>query len=245
MRKIFFLLLLAASLNSFSQGKTIYSVSYVKPKIGMTSAFETAWKAHVAKFHNGDDKRFVFEVLSGDMAGYYAFVEGPMSFSDMDVEKTGQAGHDMDYEKTVAPTLAEETGIDYYQYIDSLSINATVTADKSIVTFTHIKNGRMGDYRNELARAKAVVSKLNWPQNNYRYQKMNAGTNPVMVSVYNLKDGFKQLEADYFKNVPNVRDAYIAMYGWDSWQKRLDLLADITVKTEVYMRKRRADLSSK
>lgn len=245
MKKIFFLLFLVASLNSFSQGKTIYSVSYVKPKIGMTSAFEAAWKAHVNKFHNGDDKRYVFEILSGDMAGYYAFVEGPMSFADMDVEKTGQTGHDMDYEKTVAPTLAVETGVDYYQYIDSMSINPNVTADKSMVTFTYIKTGRMGDYRDELMRAKAVVSKLNWPQNNYRYQKMNSGSSPVMVSVYNLKDGFKQLEMGYFKDVPNVRDAYIAMYGFNSWQKRLDLLEEITVKTEVYMRKRRNDLSSK
>ncbi len=245
MRKIFFLLLLLANFNVFSQGKTIYSVSYVKPKIGMTSAFENAWKAHVAKYHNGDDKRFVFEILSGDMAGYYAFVEGPMSYADMDTEKPGQAGHDMDYEKTVAVTIGEETGIHYYQYVDTLSVNANVTADKSTVTFTHIKNGRMGDYRDEMMRSKAVSLKVNWPLNSYRYQQMMAGTDPVMVSVYNLKDGFKQLEAGYFKDMPNFRDAYIAMYGFASWQKRLDLMSEITVKTEVYMRKRRADLSSK
>jgi hypothetical protein len=245
MKKIFFLLFLAASMDSFSQGKTIYSVSNVKPKIGMTAAFEAAWKAHVAKFHNGDDKRFVFEILSGDMAGYYSFIEGPMSFADMDVEKTGQTVHDKDYEKKVAPTLAVETGVEYYQYIDSLSVNANVTADKSIVTFTHIKTGRMGDYRDELMRSKAVVSKLNWPFNSYRYQKMNVGTSPVMVNVYNLKDGFKQLESGYFKDMPNFRDAYIAMYGFNSWQKRVDLMDDITLKTEVVMRKRRNDLSSK
>lgn len=79
----------------------------------------------------------------------------------------------------------------------------------------------MGDYRDELMHAKAVVSKLNWPQNNYRYQKMNSGSNPVMVNVYNLKDGFKQLEAGYFKDVPNFRDAYIAMHGFNTWQKRV------------------------
>lgn len=245
MRKIFFLLMLAACLNSFGQGKTIYSVSYVKPKIGMTSAFENAWKAHVAKYHNGDDKRFVFEILSGDMAGYYSFVEGPMSLADMDVEKPGQTGHDLDYEKTVAPTVANESGIYYYQYVDTLSVNTDVTADKSIVTFTHIKTGKFGDYRDELVRGRAVVTKLKWPFNSFAYQMRNSGSSPVMVSVYNLKDGFKQLEAGYFKDVPNFRDAYIAMHGFASWQKRLDLLADITAKTEVYMRKRRADLSSK
>ena len=245
MRKIFFLLMLAASLNSFSQGKTIYSVSYVKPKIGMTSAFEAAWKAHLAKYHNGDDKRFVYEILSGDMAGYYAFIEGPFSLADMDAEKPGQAGHDQDYEKTVAPTLAYEGGVNYYQYVDSLSVNTNVTADKSQVTFTHIKTGRAGDYRDELKRWFDVVSKLNLPFNGSRYMKMMAGTDPVWVNVYNLKDGFKQLESNYFKDVPNIRDAYIAKYGFASWQKRLDLLAEITVKTEVYLRKRRADLSSK
>lgn len=245
MRKIFFLLLLIASINSFSQGKTLYSVSYVKPKIGMTSAFENAWKAHVAKYHNGDDKRYVFEILSGDMAGYYAFVEGPFSLADMDAEKPGQAGHDLDYEKTVAITIGHESGVNYYQYVDTLSFNTDVTADKSMVTFTHLKTGKLGDYRDELVRARAVVSKIKWPFNSSVYMQRNAGSSPVMVSVYNLKDGFKQLEAGYFKDVPNFRDAYIAMHGFASWQKRLDLLSEITVKTEQYMRKRRADLSSK
>lgn len=103
----------------------------------------------------------------------------------------------------------------------------------------------MGDYRDEMMRSKAVSLKVNWPLNSYRYQQMMAGTDPVMVNVYNLKDGFKQLEAGYFKDMPNFRDSYIAMYGFASWQKRLDLLEEITVKTEGYMRKRRADLSSK
>jgi hypothetical protein len=245
MKKTFFFLLLAACLQGFSQGKTIYSVSHVKPKIGMTSAFESAWKAHVAKFHSGDDKRFVFEILSGDMTGYYSFVEGPFSLADMDAEKPGMAAHDQDYEKTVAPTLAAETGVNYYQYVDTLSVNANVSAEKSMVTFTHIKNGRIGDYRSELARAKAVVDKLNWPFNSSIYQMRNSGSSPVIVSVYNLKDGFKQLESGYFKDVPNFRDAYIAMHGFSSWQKRLDLMNEITVNTEVVMRKRRNDLSSK
>lgn len=245
MRKIFLLLLMAVTVSSFGQGKTIYSVSWVKPKIGMTTAFETAWKAHVAKFHAGDDKRTVFEVTSGDRTGSYMLAEGPMSYADMDVEKTTQSAHDADYDKTVAPTLADESGTYYYQYLDSLSYNTDVQADKSVVTLTYIKNGKMGDYRDELKKAVDMLKKMNVPTNTFRYQKMAAGSSPVMSSVYVLKDGFKQLEQDYFKDAPNFRDNYVKTYGINAWMDRVKLLDEIIVKTEVYLRKRRADLSSK
>lgn len=245
MRKIFLLLLTAATVTALGQGKTIYSVSWVKPKIGMTAAFEAAWKAHVAKFHNGDDKRSVFEITSGDRAGYYQFVEGPMSYADMDVEKTSQSAHDLDYEKTVAVTLAEESGTYYYQYLDSLSFNTDATGDKSAVTLTWIKNGKMGDYRNEIKKGVDVSKKINSPFNNRRYQMMAAGSSPQMASVYVLKDGFKQLEQDYFKDAPNFRDNYVKTYGIDAWMDRVKLMDEIIIKTEVYLRKRRADLSSK
>jgi hypothetical protein len=245
MRKIFLLLLMAVSVNTFGQGKTIYSVSWVKPKIGMTTAFETAWKAHLAKFHNGDDKRTVLEITSGDRTGSYMLVEGPMSYADMDVEKSNQAAHDADYEKTVAPTLAEESGTYYYQYLDSLSYNTDVQADKSVVTLTYIKNGKMGDYRDELKKTVDMLKKMNLPTNIFRYQKMAAGTSPVMSAVYALKDGFKQLEQGYFKDAPMLRDMYVKTYGIDAWMARVKLLDDIIVKTEVYLRKKRADLSSK
>lgn len=245
MRKIFLLLLLAVTTSTFGQGKTIYSVSWVKPKIGMASAFEAAWKAHVAKYHNGDDKRAVYEITSGDRAGYYQFVEGPMSYADMDVEKTNQSAHDLDYEKTVAVTTSEESGTFFYQYLDSLSYNTDATGDKSAVTLTWIKPGKMGDYRNEIKKGIDVSKKLNMPFNNRRYQLMAAGSDPQMAAVYVLKDGFKQLEQDYFKDVPNFRDHYIKTYGVNAWMDRIKLMDEVVLKTEQYLRKRRADLSSK
>jgi hypothetical protein len=151
----------------------------------------------------------------------------------------------LDYEKTVAPTLAEETGTYYYQYLDSLSFNTDAAGDKSVVTLTWIKAGKMGDYRNEIKKGVDVTKKLNVPTNNRRYQLMAAGSSPQMASVYVLKDGFKQLEQDYFKDVPNFRDNYIKTYGFDAWTNRTKLMEEVIVKTENYLRKRRADLSSK
>lgn len=103
----------------------------------------------------------------------------------------------------------------------------------------------MGEYRDELNKGLAVARKMNTPFNSSRYQLMGAGSSPVMVSVYNLKDGFKQLEQNYFKDAPNFRDNYIAAYGFDAWTKRTALLDEIIIKTENSLRKRRADLSSK
>src|SRR5437868_10204275 len=52
MRKTFFIwLFIVAAFCASGQGKTLYTVNFVKPKPGMKSTFETNWKLHLAKFH--------------------------------------------------------------------------------------------------------------------------------------------------------------------------------------------------
>ncbi len=68
MRKLLLVALVFATTLAFSQGKTLFEISMVKPKTGQFSTFESSWKAHLAKFHNGDDKRTVYEILSGPFA---------------------------------------------------------------------------------------------------------------------------------------------------------------------------------
>ena len=72
MKKTFFLwLFIAVAFFANGQGKTLYEVNFVKPKPGMRSTFEANWKAHLAKFHKTDDKRTVYEVVSGPHSGEY------------------------------------------------------------------------------------------------------------------------------------------------------------------------------
>ena len=140
MRKTFFLwLFIIAAFIANGQGNTLYTVNFVKPKSGKKSAFEASWKIHLAKFHKTDDKRMVYEVLSGPHTGTYHIVEGPIAYADMDKEKANAKEHGLDLEKSFFPMLEDERINGTYRWDDTASFNGKVKADKFLVTVTHLK----------------------------------------------------------------------------------------------------------
>ncbi len=253
MRKsIFFWLLMAASFFAHSQKNTLYEVNFVTPKAGMKSTFETNWKLHLAKFHKNTDKRMVYEVLSGPRAGSYHIVEGPIAYADMDTETPNAKEHALDLEKTFQPYIKEGSMHGIFRWDDTASYNRTVTAEKFLVTVTHVKFGQMPGTLRESKRNSLIQAKLPYPSkvSVNTYFQMMSGSDPVMVTVRGLKDGFRELETDYFgpnQNPPNAfKDAYIKDYGqeaWDARSKLLDENANVASR-EMYMMKLRKDLSS-
>lgn len=245
MKKLLCLLLCAVSLSVFSQGKTIYRVNVLKPKAGMKSAFEEAWKTHLAKFHNISDKRNVYEVTTGPESGSYVIVEGPISYADMDVEKPNTKEHALDIEKNFTPKLETTTNA-MYRWVDTLSYHGDTKGEKFVLTSTVLHDGKTGEYMTELRRSYLISTKINAPGAGNNYVKLFAGSSPTIVGVRILKDGFKELDADYYKMDRNsFKDAYIKDYGQDGWDKRVKLLVDDVVIRTQHFEKFRADLSSK
>ena len=248
-------LFISAAFFANSQGKTLYSVSFVKPKAGMKSAFEASWKIHLAKFHMTDDKRNVYEIMSGPRSGTYLIVKGPISYADMDVERATDKAHGLDLEKNFSPKLENNSTEATYHWDDTASFNPNIVAEKFFVQVTHIKFGMQNETLRESKRGSLVNAKLN-PTSRFStnvYTQIWAGSDPTMVSVRNLKDGFKELEANYYgpnpmANQPNAfKDAYMKDYGQDAWDARSKLLdnnANIASR-EAYIMKLRKDLSSK
>lgn len=255
MRKSFFLwLFIAAAFFASGQGKTLYTVNFVKPKAGMRSAFETNWKAHLAKFHKTDDKRMVYEVVSGSHIGEYHIVEGPIGYADMDTEKPNAKEHGADLEKNFSPYLEDERMNATYRHDDTASFNGKVTAEKFQVTVTHLKMGTQQATMRESRRSSLIFAKLN-PNPTFSantYVQIMQGTKSVIVQVRNLKNGFKELDNLYFPPNPNplpptaFKDAYIKDYGQEAWDARSKLLDDNAniESREVYLMKLRKDLSS-
>jgi len=246
MRQLLFVLCTVASISVLAQGNTLFSVEMVKPKTGQASAFETAWKMHLTKFHNGDSKRAVYEILSGPNTGCYLLVDGPSSFADMDKERADMAAHDKDYETNCASKVEMDGGNMVYRWVDTLSYKGDVQADKYIVTITHVKNGKMPDYMTEMRKVNQLAAIMNPRVSFNRYVQMWSGSDPVMVTVSNLKDGFKELEQGYNGLKPDdFKNAFIKEYGqagWDNYQK---VTGDDIQSREVYIMKLRKDLSSK
>jgi len=247
MKKTFFLwLFIAAAFLTNGQGNTLYQVNIVKPKAGMKSAFEASWKLHLDKYHKTTDKRMVYEVVSGPGNGSYVIVEGPFSYADMDKTLPNAKAHELDLEKNFSPKLEPGSMNFITRWADTLSHNGDAKAEKFLLTITMVKDGKMGDYLREVRRNALIAAKLNSPFSYNVLIRQQAGSSPTIISIRNLKDGYKELETNYF-NLPQFgfRDAYVKDYGQEAWDKRLKLLVDDIVSREQHFEKLRTDLSSK
>src|SRR5438874_6481395 len=151
MRKILFFLLIAGTVNTFAQTSSLVGVLLVTPKIGQEQNFETAWIAHLKKFHQADttDRRGVFEITSGPHTGSYYLTNGSMSWADLDIERSNDKAHDMDYASGISPKVESQSGETIYRQADTLSYNADVKATKYLLTAYHIKTGKQSDITDE------------------------------------------------------------------------------------------------
>lgn len=251
MKKILLLLLISGSYAANSQKKDLAIVNSVKPKNGQKMAFEAAYKQHIAKFHKTDEKINVYEVISGPNQGYYHLVNDGRSYADFDNERADAVNHNLDLDKTFFPLL-EETVNGYYRYMDSLCFHPEIEAERFVVNVRHIKPSLAQDYRTESARSAKILGKLKgafWDNLSINvFEQLWDGNDPVVVSIRNLKDGFKSLETDFYgAAVPGAatfKDEYIKAYGTADWDKRIKINEDAVVKWEQYIMKLRKDLSS-
>jgi len=247
MRKAFLSwLLLAAVCIVYGQGKTLYQVNVAKPKPGMASSFEETWKEHLAKFHSGTDKRMVYQVESGTENGSYVIVEGPISYADMDVVLPTSKEHSMDMEKNFTPKLEPMVENLLVRWADTLSYRSDVKADLFLLTATVLKDGKLAEYTAESRRVILLYQKLNAPFSFNTMIKQQAGSSPTIIQIRRLKDGYKELDSDYFHLSPDwFHDAYVKEYGQAAWDNRTKLMTeDVVVRTQRF-EKFRADLSSK
>lgn len=252
MKKLLFLLLIGATLTAYSQTNDLVTVNTVKPKMGQKMAFEAAYKVHVSRFHKADEKIGVYEILSGEYAGYYHLVFTARSFSDFDKERPDATAHDLDLDKTFYPLL-QDTRNGTYRFIDSLSIRPemTQTSTAFVVTIRHLKDGLdLGEYRKEIARGVKINSSMTSgfmaTLSVNLYEQLWDGSDQVTVSIRNLKGGFKDLEPSTTPAPagPSFRELYEKAYGGDAWDARVKFLDGAVVKTEQYIMKFRKDLSS-
>jgi hypothetical protein len=246
MRKNFFLwLFLAAASFANGQGRTLYRVNALTPKPGMQSAFEESWKMHLAKFHSQTDKREVYEVMSGPETGSYVVVEGPISYASLDTVLSTANEHRLDLEKTFSPELQSNNNM-LVRWVDTLSYKGDVKADLSLISIIVVKDGKLSDYMAETRKTILLYKKLSAPVSLNVLVKQQAGSSPTIVLIRNLKDGYKEVDQDYF-HLPMdwFKTNYIKEYGQAAWDARLKILEDVTVSRTQHFERFRPDLSSK
>ncbi|HET6767017.1 MAG TPA: hypothetical protein VFH08_06455 [Chitinophagaceae bacterium] len=256
MKQISILLGIVITLTASSQQATpvkdLITVNSVKPKPGQKMAFEAAYKLHIAKFHKTEEKINVYEILSGEYAGYYHLVQAGRSLEDFEKTRSDAAAHALDLDKNFFPLL-EDTRNATYRFMDSLSLRSDVVAENFVVSVNHLKQGLViADYRREAARTVKIQKKLKTPfAENFSlsvFEQLWDGSDQVVVNIRNLKDGFKSLQAGFYgtatPGTPSFRDEYVKEHGHTAWDDRVKLLDGAIIKTEQHINRFRKDLSS-
>src|SRR3972149_3304372 len=108
----------------------------VLAKEGHNTALKAAIAAHAQKFHTGNWKWRVSEILSGPDSGAYLIVEGPNSWTELDSRGALGPDHQKDYETNISPPAEKTSPEMYATYQEEVS---TVTAGAFSPTKTLIR----------------------------------------------------------------------------------------------------------
>ncbi len=238
--KKFLLLLFLIPFTGISQTKNVVSVSRLQPKPEKTLELEKALSTHAQKYHTGDWKWRVFEIMSGPEVGSYHIVEGFNTWTTLDGRGNLGAEHAADLTKNIfALTLGKGT-VDFLLFREDLSsVQPTDYADKISITHIYPKPGFIGRIEEELKKDKKI-----WEASGESvavYQSHFSGEGRIGVT-YRHKQGWKEKENDFRKP---FKERYIAMFGEEVYNQRLKMIQETVNRTWGEMLTFRADLSSK
>lgn len=235
-----FLLFMLIPCLGFSQTKNVVSADRIFPKTDKSAQFEKALASHAQKYHTGNWKWRVFEIMSGPDAHGFHVTEGPNSWTELDTRGNISKEHTEDWDKNVAPLITDRSSTSFATYNEDFStVKVGDYADNIILTHIFLKPGQIDKFKDELKKSKAA-----WEAGNESvavYESFASGS-PQIIVVNRLKNGLKELEKDYRKP---FKDRYEAANGAGAWDAYLKVFADCVENRWSEMLKYRADLSSK
>lgn len=220
--------------------KNVINVTRVFPKIDKVAEFEKALIAHAQKYHTGDWKWRVSEIMSGPDAGGYSILEGPHNWDQIDKRGDLGAEHQNNWNKTIAIHLTDKYQAIFAEYKPEYSTTAlTDYSDKFVVNHVFIKPGTYN-----IATAVLGDLKKMWEaskQNIAVYESSASGALQIIV-VTRYKNGLKERQAGMLKP---MTERYEAANGAGSFQKFTESTAKCVDNSWQELMVTRTDLSSK
>ena len=238
--KTLLLILMLIPLLSISQTKNVISTTREFPKVDKQLEFEKALATHAQKYHTGDVRWRVFDIVSGPDAGGYHIVEGPKTWESEDTRGDINVAHNNDWHKSVTIYLTDRHSSGYSVYIDSLSTVALGDySDK--VQVTHITPKLGCSYR-----VATMIKSLKaaWEAEGSTvavYESNGSGTAQFAIA-RRYKQGLKEKTTGFRK--PFV-DTYEKIHGKGSWGIFNDNVKEYYDEIWSELLFYRADLSSK
>ena len=239
-KTILYFSFLLIPLMGFTQDKTVISIDRIFPKPDKVAELEKALAAHAQKYHTGDWKWRVSEIVSGPDAGGYGITEGPNSWTTLDSRGTLGAEHTADYQKNIAPLTTDRGGSSYMVFRADLStVQLGDFTDKISVTHVYPKLGTAPKFE---ARTKKVKKAWEAAGQAVAVYESHFSGRPQYMLVYRHKQGWKEKEANLLKPFP---ERYNAVNGEGAYDEYLDSIQKYTDSAWGEMLVLRVDLSSK
>lgn len=220
--------------------KATISVERIIAKDGEDAALKAAIGAHAQKYHTGNWKWRVSEILTGPDAGGYQIVEGPNSWTHFEGRGDLGAEHLKDYETNIAAHTKKHLAAQYYTYKADLSTVAAsdYSSTKTLITRVFVKPGRSPAYMESLKTWKKVWEKRGA---NVAVWSLFYSGESCFIIAHRLKNGWKDLDED----TPHIRKVADEIGGPGTFDKLMEANVANIDRIVGEMIEFKADLSSK
>jgi len=192
-------------------------ITYMLPKIGMEKSFEDAVKMHNEKFHNQDPfKGSLDYILTGKEAGWYVWIMGPCTFSDLDNRPENEA-HTNDWTKNVSPKVQKYGRTEYWRYNKKLSYSSKGSTPKyENIWFVDIKRGQYYKFKEFITKIQKSYEKKETENFSIYENQFNEGDGRDVAIVWEFNNW-----AEFDKDDGGIKKSYEELYGEGSWENAL------------------------
>ena len=222
---LIFTLIFSLSIMAFGQAKyKMFQLAYLKPLPDTDmKAAKAAMVAHNETYHkDGPYKASIWSNLTGEMTGTWAWVMGPVTFSDFDNRPTDE-NHDADWSKVVRGNF-NLVANEYWRMDEDLSYapEGYVSGDKVIWTVYDLKGGDGYRFKEMVSKIIAVYKEKKYAYDFTVYwnQFDNTDGRDVVTEVSFKSWSFLDRDRTFKKDFEEV-------HGEGSWWKLVEEYRDI------------------
>ena len=215
------LVMLTASTANAQEEKETYGmaeITYMLPKIGMEKAFEDSVKAHNDKYHKeGVFKASLDNIITGKETGWYVWIMGPCTFTDLDNRPNDDA-HTNDWDKNVSPKVAKYGRNEFWRYNKKLSYRGDTSDNPKFenIWFVDVKRGQNYKFKEFIEKVNAAYVKKG--EGNFSvYDNQFTEGNGRDVAIVWAFDKWAEMDEDD----GGIKESFEEIYGEGSWDNAL------------------------
>ncbi len=250
MKKILFLaalclpMLLSAQSKPDQKNKHIFV--FLQPLQGQGDNFEKGLTHHNQTFHNGTDPIDVYEGLTGEHTGKFAFVyRNGYSWQDINnLTKAAQdKDHSADWDQSVAKYASADAQREIYEVSDESYLPSDVSemnTEMHGVYYLEVAQGKEDIFFASLKKIKEMYKKTN-SKNYYLIQTRAFGKGTQVMVVFPLSKGWASFESNPDEDWSKMFKKAFPNEDFKAWSKKF---TDSQKSSEAFVVTWRKDLSS-